>query len=96
MVSFGRLLGVGLDGFFDGGLSCLHSAAGHPGAFIDSVMQGARIVTDRLAQLRSCTEKSHACISGLVAEYIVAIDVTRVRFLADAFNLHDILRSIHF
>ena len=24
------------------------------------------------------------CISGLVVEYIVAIDVTRVRFLADA------------
>ena len=27
-----------------------------------------------------------SCISGLVVEYIVAIDVTRVRFLADAFN----------
>ena len=25
------------------------------------------------------------CISGLVVEYIVAIDVTRVRFPADAF-----------
>ena len=25
-------------------------------------------------------------ISGLVVEYIVAIDVTRVRFLADAFS----------
>ena len=27
----------------------------------------------------------HHCISGLVVEYIVAIDVTRVRFPADAF-----------
>ena len=27
----------------------------------------------------------HAGISGLVVEYIVAIDVTRVRFPADAF-----------
>ena len=27
-------------------------------------------------------------ISGLVAEYIVAIDVTQVRFPADAFNLN--------
>ena len=27
-----------------------------------------------------------ACISGLVVEYIVAIDVTRVRFPADAFS----------
>jgi hypothetical protein len=27
----------------------------------------------------------HSCISGLVVEYIVAIDVTRVRFPADAF-----------
>ena len=27
------------------------------------------------------------CISGLVVEYIVAIDVTRVRFPADAFEL---------
>ena len=29
--------------------------------------------------------KRHHCISGLVAEYIVAIDVTRVRFSADAY-----------
>ena len=28
------------------------------------------------------------CISGLVVEYIVAIDVTRVRFPADAFCFH--------
>ena len=28
-----------------------------------------------------------ACISGLVAEYIVAIDVTGVRFPADAYDL---------
>ena len=28
----------------------------------------------------------HAGISGLVVEYIVAIDVTRVRFPADAFS----------
>ena len=35
-----------------------------------------------------CIETMHmkctGCISGLVAEYIVAIDVTRVRFSADA------------
>ena len=36
-------------------------------------------------------EKS-ICISGLVVEYVVAIDVTRVRFPADAF----ILRIIYF
>ena len=30
---------------------------------------------------------SVSSISGLVAEYIVAIDVTRVRFPADAFRL---------
>ena len=29
-------------------------------------------------------EMANACISGLVVEYIVAIDVTRVRFPADA------------
>ena len=28
---------------------------------------------------------ANSCISGLVVEYIVAIDVTRVRFPADAF-----------
>ena len=28
-----------------------------------------------------------ACISGLVVEYIVAIDVTGVRFPADAYDL---------
>ena len=28
----------------------------------------------------------HTCISGLVVEYIVAIDVTRVRFPADALS----------
>ena len=31
-------------------------------------------------------------ISGLVAEYIVAIDVTRVRFPADAFLIIDAMR----
>ena len=30
--------------------------------------------------------KMRGRISGLVVEYIVAIDVTRVRFPADAFN----------
>ena len=32
-------------------------------------------------------QKSLSSISGLVVEYIVAIDVTRVRFLADAFPI---------
>ena len=32
-----------------------------------------------------CDRKHNQSISGLVAEYIVAIDVTRVRFPADAF-----------
>ena len=32
-------------------------------------------------------EALHGSISGLVVEYIVAIDVTRVRFPADAFSL---------
>ena len=35
--------------------------------------------------LNKLVPKVHHSISGLVAEYIVAIDVTRVRFLADAF-----------
>ena len=34
----------------------------------------------------------HTCISGLVVEYIVAFDVTRVRFLADALS-HAIAKS---
>ena len=33
------------------------------------------------------SEKAHKSISGLVAEYIVAIDVTRARFPADALAL---------
>ena len=32
--------------------------------------------------------RAHNSISGLVVEYIVAIDVTRVRFPADALALH--------
>ena len=35
---------------------------------------------------RFCVLEWHTCISGLVVEYIVAIDVTRVRFPADAFS----------
>ena len=74
----------------------MHSAAGHCTAFINFEVQGARIGTDRLEYFEICTENSHACISGLVAEYIVAIDVTRVRFSADAFNMRDVLGFIHF
>jgi hypothetical protein len=33
-----------------------------------------------------CDNGHDICISGLVVEYIVAIDVTRVRFPADAFD----------
>ena len=36
---------------------------------------------------KSCLHRLLPCISGLVVEYIVAIDVTRVRFPADAFLL---------
>ena len=36
----------------------------------------------------SCSTVGHqTCISGLVVEYIVAIDVTRVRFPADAYPM---------
>ena len=37
-----------------------------------------------LGRSQTSAENITACISGLVAEYIVAIDVTRARFLADA------------
>ena len=39
---------------------------------------------------QACVEISFSSISGLVAEYIVAIDVTRGRFPADAFARHPI------
>ena len=45
---------------------------------------------------RLILKTSSNSISGLVAEYIVAIDVTRVQFSADAFNVHDVLGFIHF
>ena len=35
-----------------------------------------------------------SCISGLVVEYVVAIDVTRVRFPADAFIFVFIFTSL--
>ena len=38
----------------------------------------------KLWQLQYATESNYAGISGLVVEYVVAIDVTRVRFPADA------------
>ena len=41
---------------------------------------GERFTEDAATQRRTLTR-----ISGLVVEYIVAIDVTRVRFPADAF-----------
>ena len=34
-----------------------------------------------------CASKHVGSISGLVVEYIVAIDVTRVRFPADAYDV---------
>ena len=41
------------------------------------------------------TKKSCKSISGLVVEYIVAIDVTRVRFPADALSIHSLFGHIH-
>ena len=40
---------------------------------------------DSIVVCKGCYHGKHSCISGLVVEYIVAIDVTRVRFPADAF-----------
>ena len=37
----------------------------------------------------------HCCIGGLVVEYIVAIDVTRVRFRADACFVKSISEDWH-
>ena len=42
-----------------------------------------------------CDRKRNQSISGLVAEYIVAIDVTRVRFPADAFHLSFYNRALY-
>ena len=39
--------------------------------------------------LQARSDKYRSCISGLVVEYIVAIDVIRVRFPADAYALFE-------
>ena len=46
------------------------------------VLLAIAMTAQRTHRLRSC----HSSISGLVVEYIVAIDVTRVRFPADALS----------
>ena len=57
-------------------------------SFIDfQIKQDFLLVRSRQAQTRS--------ISGLVAEYIVAIDVTRVRFPADAFNIWQLIQTVN-
>ena len=43
----------------------------------------------RVFHVRGQDVSYDCCISGLVVEYIVAIDVTRVRFPADAFSAVD-------
>ena len=45
------------------------------------------------ALCQKCPQK-HMSISGLVVEYIVAIDVTRVRFPADALSDHALANSV--
>jgi hypothetical protein len=49
-----------------------------PQASVARIVERGNIVKIAQGDYRSC-------ISGLVVEYIVAIDVTRVRFPADAF-----------
>ena len=46
--------------------------------------EGPRRVTKNLATTRAPRRSGRTSISGLVVEYIVAIDVTRARFPADA------------
>ena len=45
-----------------------------------------RLINHFVAQ-HQCARKHVSSISGLVVEYIIAIDVTQVRFLADAYGL---------
>ena len=46
---------------------------------------GFRAVRGRRAALRAIFRKSFRSISALAVEYIIRIDVTRVRFQADAY-----------
>ena len=67
--------------------SCLHSLS----AVLSSWRRGCKSATLHLLWVKRTNTRGYVkslafsnCISGLVVEYIVAIDVTRVRFPADA------------
>ena len=51
---------------------------------LEHSQHGGLVVAHQLLFIRESDATHISCISGLVAEYIVAIDVTRVQFPADA------------